>query len=177
MLTIAAIGPEPAIPAARRPIADWFAPYAPAFVSLFDAIVAERFGDREAAARHAGESIDAFHAFEFRFEEAVALSMAGRKREALELFERFGAHGFAERTRDEMTPKNRRGRPVNSLTSRERDVASLVVEGLTNREISDRLFVTEKTIETHLASIFSKLDVRSRTDVASRLAFAERVTP
>jgi DNA-binding CsgD family transcriptional regulator/tetratricopeptide (TPR) repeat protein len=177
MLTIAAIGPEPAIPEARRPIADWFAPYAPAFVSLFDAIVAERFGDREAATRHAAESIAAFHAFEFRFEEAIALSMTGRKAEALALFEQFGAYGFAERTREEMTPKNRRGRPVKSLTSRERDVASLVAEGLTNREISDRLFVTEKTVETHLASIFSKLEVRSRTDVASRLGPVERATP
>jgi DNA-binding CsgD family transcriptional regulator/tetratricopeptide (TPR) repeat protein len=169
MLTIAAMGPEAAVPAARRPIDEWFAPYAPAFVNLFDAIVAERFGDAEGAARHAGASIDAFRAYEFKFEEALALSMVGRKLEALAIFDRLGARSFAKRIRDELTPKNRRGRPLHTLTAREREVAALVADGLSNREISDRLFVTEKTVETHLASIFAKLGVRSRTEVAPRL--------
>ncbi len=58
---------------------------------------------------------------------------------------------------------------MHTLTAREREVAALVADGLSNREISDRLFVTEKTVETHLASIFAKLGVRSRTEVAPRL--------
>lgn len=55
---------------------------------------------------------------------------------------------------------------VASLTRRERQVATLVSEGLTNRHIAQRLFVTEKTVEMHLAHIFTKLNVTSRVAVA-----------
>ncbi|MFC4591062.1 ATP-binding protein [Sphaerisporangium corydalis] len=56
------------------------------------------------------------------------------------------------------------------LTARERQVAELVGQGLTNREVAERLQVSQKTVETHVASIFSKLDVRSRVALARRLA-------
>ena len=60
------------------------------------------------------------------------------------------------------------GRPI-SLTRREREVAALVTQGLTNRRIAGELFVSERTVDHHVASILKKLDVSSREQVASRL--------
>jgi DNA-binding NarL/FixJ family response regulator len=52
------------------------------------------------------------------------------------------------------------------------DVAVLVAEGLTNREIGVRLHLSEKTIVTHLTSVFRKLGARSRAQVAAAVAGA-----
>lgn len=56
---------------------------------------------------------------------------------------------------------------AEGLTARETEVASLVARGLTNREIAARLFVSERTVETHVQNILRKLDCRSRTQVAA----------
>jgi DNA-binding NarL/FixJ family response regulator len=58
------------------------------------------------------------------------------------------------------------GAGVETLTQRETQVARLVVDRRTNPEIAGELFLSVKTIETHLRSIFRKLDVSSRHDVA-----------
>ncbi len=62
---------------------------------------------------------------------------------------------------------------VLGLSRRELEVAHLVGEGRTNREIARELFVSDKTVESHLASIFAKLGVSSRAAVAGVLARAE----
>jgi DNA-binding NarL/FixJ family response regulator len=49
-----------------------------------------------------------------------------------------------------------------SLSTREREVAALVAEGHTNRQIAEELYVSRKTVETHLARIFAKLGVSRR---------------
>ncbi|MEV6235583.1 helix-turn-helix transcriptional regulator [Lentzea sp. NPDC051838] len=59
---------------------------------------------------------------------------------------------------------------VDALSGREREVAELVAAGLTNREIATKLFLSVKTVEAHLARVFTKLDVKSRVGVAQRLA-------
>jgi len=51
---------------------------------------------------------------------------------------------------------------VESLTRREREIVALVGEGLTNRELADRLYISEATVRTHLTSIFLKLGVTNR---------------
>lgn len=55
---------------------------------------------------------------------------------------------------------------IDSLTVREREIVSLVCEGLRNQEIADRLFIGEKTVRNHLASIFSKLHVAHRLELS-----------
>jgi DNA-binding NarL/FixJ family response regulator len=54
------------------------------------------------------------------------------------------------------------------LTQREIDVLRLLAHGLTNRQIARRLFISEKTVGTHVAHIFAKLGVHTRVEAASR---------
>jgi DNA-binding CsgD family transcriptional regulator/tetratricopeptide (TPR) repeat protein len=58
--------------------------------------------------------------------------------------------------------------PAAGLTAREREVLRLLAEGLTNREIAARLFISQKTVGAHVAHIFEKLDVHSRLEAAAR---------
>lgn len=70
------------------------------------------------------------------------------------------------------TSRRRAGRPgpgVAALSGREREVADLVTAGMTNREIAAALFISDKTVETHLARVFSKLGVTSRASVAGTI--------
>jgi DNA-binding NarL/FixJ family response regulator len=55
------------------------------------------------------------------------------------------------------------------LTRREREVAALVVRGLTNRRISSELVLSEHTVNQHVKNIFKKLGIHSREQVVSRL--------
>lgn len=96
-------------------------------------------------------------------------------RRGLELAHRAGAAPLAARAREELIAAG--GRPrravfsgVEALTASELRVARLAVEGATNREIAQRLFVTQKTVETHLRHVFQKLDVRTREELPRELA-------
>lgn len=65
----------------------------------------------------------------------------------------------------EMTTKQQDD-PFSDLTERERDILKLVTEGLTNREIGDRLHLAEKTIKHYMSNVLQKLQVRSRVEAA-----------
>ena len=54
-----------------------------------------------------------------------------------------------------------------SLTAMENDVVRLTVDGLTNRQIGERLFISRRTVQTHLAHAFTKLEVASRVELAA----------
>lgn len=54
---------------------------------------------------------------------------------------------------------------ISSLTTREREVIALIAEGLKNKQIGQRLFITETTVTHHLSSIFSKLEVADRLEL------------
>ncbi len=97
--------------------------------------------------------------------------------EGLALASRCGAHKLERRARAELAAIGLRPRTVersgaDSLTPSERRVAELAASGQTNREIAQTLFVTEKTVETHLGRAFRKLDVTSRRQLPDVLAAA-----
>jgi DNA-binding NarL/FixJ family response regulator len=56
---------------------------------------------------------------------------------------------------------------VDELTERERDIAALVAEGRTNKQVAAALFLSEKTIEHYLSRVYTKLGVRSRGELAA----------
>jgi DNA-binding CsgD family transcriptional regulator len=93
---------------------------------------------------------------------------------ALATFERLGATPWAARARRELltrtSSKPAASRIEELLTPHELEVAALVARGVTNREAAAALFVSPKTIEYHLSSIYRKLGVRSRTELAGIVA-------
>ena len=60
---------------------------------------------------------------------------------------------------DQLLSRRRVANPIDELTSREREVLALVAEGLTDKGIASRLWLTPKTVETHIRHILRKLDV------------------
>src|SRR5207248_7777288 len=97
--------------------------------------------------------------------------------EGLALASRCGARTLSRRARSELgaigiRPRTSERTGTDSLTPSERRVVELAAEGGTNREIAQTLFVTEKTVETHLGRAFRKLDVTSRRQLPDVLARA-----
>src|SRR5205085_3511094 len=66
---------------------------------------------------------------------------------------------------------------LEALTGRELQIAHLVVDRQTNPEIASALYLSQKTVETHLRNIFRKLDVASRVELARAVERAERTAP
>ncbi len=70
-----------------------------------------------------------------------------------------------------LVPLGKFKRSLNDkLTRKEKEIVQLVLEGLSNRQISDKLFVSENTVKNHLAKIFSKLQVGNRFELVLRLS-------
>lgn len=95
-------------------------------------------------------------------------------REALSWARSTGAVAVARRAHEELEATGERLRPlmaagVESLTPSERRVAEMAAEGHSNREIAQSLFLTVKTVETHLSHAYRKLDIRSRRELAGAL--------
>jgi DNA-binding NarL/FixJ family response regulator len=96
-------------------------------------------------------------------------------REALDAAHRVGAARLADQAETELRATGARPRRVvltgvESLTSSERRIAELASKGLTNREIAQTLFITTRTVEGHLTSIFRKLQLDSRNELEAVLA-------
>lgn len=96
---------------------------------------------------------------------------AGRRRDsrrslegALSAFERLPAPLWAAKAKDELARIGGRQK-VPGLTEAEERVAHLAAEGRTNREIAAALFLSVRTVESHLSHAYRKLDVRSRTEL------------
>ena len=95
--------------------------------------------------------------------------------EALELAARCGAPPLAARAREELKATGARPRRdwrtgVEALTPSELRVARLALEGHSNREIAQLLYLTVKTIESHLAHVYDKLEIAGRAELASGLS-------
>jgi DNA-binding CsgD family transcriptional regulator len=96
-------------------------------------------------------------------------------RTAHELFLEMDMEAFAERAARELraTGATARKRSVDTsgdLTPQEAQIAQLASEGLSNPEIGSRLFLSPRTVEYHLGKVFTKLQIRSRTELAGALS-------
>jgi len=145
-------------------------------------------GDGEAAELAAGAAARRFAGLGCRAYQARALHVLGRAlaprepdravpvlRQAAELFADCGAPWRQARTLDELArlggPGRRAGwavRGAAALTRREREVARLAARGCSAREIAARLFIGERTVETHLGRVYAKLGVGSKPQLAAR---------
>src|SRR6266550_2760963 len=144
-------------------------------------------GDRGASLLR--EAIDALEHGDARLERARALANLGALlrrrnrrtearellREALDAAHRAGARPLAEYAETELRATGARPRRVvltglDSLTASERRVAELASQGLSNREIAQTLFITARTVEGHLTSVFRKLRLQSRDELPAALA-------
>jgi ATP/maltotriose-dependent transcriptional regulator MalT len=149
-------------------------------------------GKSALAAVAALESVGhAYGAAQARVVAGRALALAGKKEPAAAELERaaadFGSYG-APRYRAEAEQELRKlGRPVYrrsaagtagggvaSLTERELQLARLVVDRKTNPQIAAELFLSQKTVETHLRNIFRKVGVTSRVELARAVERADR---
>ncbi|MFD8744137.1 AAA family ATPase [Streptomyces sp. NPDC059616] len=111
-----------------------------------------------------------------------ALNRQGRSTDAREqlrtahkVLSACGVHGFAQRAADELkacgeTLRVHARASAAQLTEQELNVARLAREGLTNREIGARLFISAHTVEYHLRKVFVKLGIKRRTELQSALA-------
>lgn len=152
---------------------------------------AEQEGDPAAAARGAVRAAELFEAAGERLFAARAWLRAGTAHarcgqkpaartelaRAAEVFGSCGALGLHARTvREQRRLGVRTRRPAarsdGRLSRREAEVAELVRQGFSNQAIAERLFLSPRTVETHVAHVFAKLGVSSRAAVAGRLADA-----
>ena len=94
-------------------------------------------------------------------------------------FERLGARSWAQRAASELaatgaTRQHDSGAGPASLTPQEREIAQLAATGLTNREIATRLYMSHRTVSSHLYRIFPKLGIRSRAALRDALDVASK---
>ena len=114
-------------------------------------------------------------------EQGAALRRGGRRREArqplsrgLDLAASCGAVALSKRARDELLaagarPRRERLRGVDALTASERRIARMAADGMNNREIAQGLFITIRTVTTHLGHAYQKLDIAGREELAEKL--------
>jgi DNA-binding CsgD family transcriptional regulator len=113
------------------------------------------------------------------FERALALSGGDRDAQlaALSIFDQLGARPATTALREQLRRQGEKGIPrgprpftranLHGLTAREMQVLELISEGLSNAEIARRLSISAKTVDHHVSSVLSKLDVHTRAEAAA----------
>ena len=156
-----------------------------------DERAARLLGASQAVWRTSGAKVDettAYSVFDRRSEDALRAALGSAKFESTRFEEAFaegasysldqavalalGEDGDAPESEAAATTPAPRVRPEapGGLTPREREIAGLLTEGLTNREIAARLVISQRTAETHVDHILTKLGMTSRAQVASWVA-------
>jgi DNA-binding NarL/FixJ family response regulator len=152
-----------------------------AAADLADGILAAAGDEHERARRLLEDAVDRFErtgapfeAAQARLELAASLaalgSRAGAEREAnacLDGFSRLGAEAEVRRARMLLSPPFGARAPLPDLTRREREVLRRITEGLTNRQIAERLVISEHTVHRHTTNILRKLNLPSRAAAAA----------
>ena len=147
-------------------------------------------GDAPGAARAAEESISAAEAIgaglEVGFSRNMlgrALAAAGERSRAIEVLRQaerdldsFGSVRMRDEARRELRKLGARAEArgpaaagdsgIGSLSKRELEVAELITDRMTNQEIAEKLFLSKKTVESHIRNVFVKLGASSRVEVA-----------
>ena len=158
-----------------------------ASVDFIEGLVAAAGGDHDRARSLFEDAIDRFErsggpfeAAQVRIELATTLVALGRtdvaEQEAassLDQLLELGAEVEAERARRlhmGAVGRDDAGAQLGELTPREREVLRLITEGLTNRQIAERLVVSEHTVHRHVTNLLRKLDLPSRTAAAALAA-------
>ena len=174
-------------------------PTATGMASLAAAELALDAGEPTSAVEWALTAAAAFETAEALWDAARAHELAGRAlaqlgdsdRAALELelaataFDSFGSLRYRDQAERELGKLGRRvhrrtqpgktdGNRIETLTARELQVAQLVVDRRTNPEIAAQLFLSNKTVESHLRNIFRKMNVASRVELARTVEHATR---
>ena len=156
-----------------------------ACADLAEGMLVAAGGDHERARRLLEDAIDRFQRSGAPFEAArarieLATSLVGLGRAeaaeseaatALASLLELGAEHEAERARrllDACAADGGGNHVLPRVTPREREVLSLLAKGLTNRQIAERLVVSEHTVHRHVTNILRKLDVPSRTAAAAQ---------
>jgi DNA-binding NarL/FixJ family response regulator len=126
---------------------------------LFDAHVARRAGDQTKMRSAALAAASIYRALHWPLLAAEALALAGRTQEAQRMLAECGAAPAAA------------GAGVRAqLSSREREVAELAAQGLSNRDIAERLSLSERTVGNHLQSIFNRLGINNRRELMRKMS-------
>jgi len=184
--------------AAQACAAEVALPSATAMASLATAAVALDSGEPTSAAEQALAAAAALESVAALFDAAHAHELAGRAlaqagdrdgalRElelAATAFESFGSLRYRDRAEHELRklgrhihrrtrPGARDARDLTALTARELEIAQLVADRKTNPEIAAELFLSLKTVQTHLRNIFRKLGISSRVELARAIERAE----
>jgi DNA-binding CsgD family transcriptional regulator len=151
--------------------------------SRIDALLAAAAGDLDAAAASARAAVAAHGTSPLRAEHALSLLALGRierrrkarrqsraaLQQARELAADMGHQTLLAEIEREL-PRTAAARSGSGLTAAEQRVAALIVGGATNREAAAALFVSVRTVETHVASVYRKLGVRTRAELARKLS-------
>ena len=165
-------------------------PWAVAAAARCRGLLAAAEGDPAAASTAFERSLAELEGLPYPFERGRTLLCLGTVRrqaqqrkaarealeEALAIFEELGARLWAEKARAELARISGRRTTSDELTGTERRVAELAAQGHTNKEIAAELFMGVSTVEAHLSRIYRKLGLRSRTELAGRIATARDET-
>ena len=147
------------------------------------ALILAAAGDT-AAALSALDELDLSVASRLPFELASAWLVKGRLHrrlrqrrlaaqalaEAHTMFQQLGAPTWAQQASNELKRVGPRRRTADELTATELRVAELAAAGMTNREVAQVTYMSAKTVEAHLASVYRKLGIRSRAQLGASVA-------
>jgi DNA-binding CsgD family transcriptional regulator len=102
-------------------------------------------------------------------------------RRARDIFDDLGAKPWGEQTRQQLRASGEHSQPprqnmVGRLTPQELEIARLAAQGMTNREIGQRLYLSPRTVGAHLYRIFPKLDITSRRELSATLPATDQRT-
>jgi DNA-binding NarL/FixJ family response regulator len=156
-------------------------PWCRAMAGRCEALVASARGDHDAARAALADALAAHDELPEPFEQARTLHVQGRVERrarnwaaaraaltaALDEFDVLGAARWAEKAAADLARlPGRRPSSTGELTQTESNVAALVAQGLSNKEVAARLFVSVRAVEANLSRIYAKLGIRSRTELA-----------